>query len=176
MTKFITDDVLEKVSKQRKKVLSIYFVILGVYLFICLGLLLWYWTLPYQSPTINTIKWICYPVTVVFVFVSFLYLNIPFKRVDRFYKMCYQVINSNHDLYEGHFLNYDLTLQNKDGVDYKTLIFIEWNKYKKVNFERHVLVPYEMEFPQIPQKAKVRYYTQANVLCEYEILSTEENG
>lgn len=175
MRQFITDDILENVSKQRKKVLSIYFIMLGIYLFICIGLLLWYWTLPFQSPTINTVKWILYPLTIVFIFVSFLYLNIPFKRVDRFYQMCYHVKHSKHDVYEGCFLDYDPSLHNKDGVDCKSLIFIEWNKYKKVNFERHVLVPYEMDFPEIPPKAKVRYFTQANMLCEYEILSTEEN-
>lgn len=174
MTQFITDEILEKVAIQRKRLLINYFVMLGIYLFICVGLLLWYWTLPFGSPVIDTVKWIMYPLTVVFIFISFVYLCIPYKRVNCFYTMCYHVRNSKHDYYEGYFLDYDPCLQNKDGVDYKSLIFIEWNKYKKVNFERRVLVPYEMEFPQIPKKAKVSYGTQANVLCEYEILSTEE--
>ena len=71
----------------------------------------------------------------------------------------------------GNFLEYDEEIQDKDGVDFKSLVFIEWNKYKKDFFERKVLVFYEKPFPEIPEKANVRYITQGNVLISYEILS-----
>ena len=60
---------------------------------------------------------------------------------------------------------------NKDGVDMKSLIFIEWNKYKNDYFERKVLVFYEKPFPEFAEKATVRYVTQGNVLISYEILN-----
>ena len=73
--------------------------------------------------------------------------------------------------YTGNFLEYDETVQVKDGVDFKSLVFIEWNKYKNDFFERKVLVFNEKPFPEIPEKANVNYVTQGNVLIEYEILS-----
>lgn len=52
----------------------------------------------------------------------------------------------------------------------KSLVFLEWNKYKKGYYERKVLVFYEKEFPEIPEGSGVRFITQGNVLVSYEIL------
>ena len=109
--------------------------------------------------------------TAVFVAFSFIYLGIPFKRVRRYYKMCQHLSTGLRETSVGNFLEYDENIQDKEGVDFKSLVFIEWNKYKKDFFERKVLVFYEKPFPEIPEKANVSYITQGNVLVSYEILS-----
>ncbi|MBR5899939.1 MAG: hypothetical protein IKZ38_00935, partial [Clostridia bacterium] len=68
------------------------------------------------------------------------------------------------------FFEYDETLQFKDGVDFKSLIFIEWNKYKNSYFERKVMVFYERDFPEIQPNSMVKYVVQANILISYEYL------
>ena len=45
------------------------------------------------------------------------------------------------------FLRYDDENQVKDGVDFKQLIFSEWNKFKGEFYERKVLVYLEKEYP-----------------------------
>ena len=88
-------------------------------------------------------------------------------------------INMIHGLKEtfvASFLEYDESLREKDGVDCKSLIFIEWNKYKKEFYERRVLVPFEKEFPKFEPNQNIKFITQGNVLVSYEILpTTEEN-
>lgn len=155
---------------QRKRWLTGFFVGLGIYLAISIPLFVWYCLLPYKSPYISTVKLIHYPITAVFVIFSFIYLGVPFKRVNRFYKMCLNLQTGHREEWTGSFFEYDETLQDKDGVDFKSLVFIEWNKYKNDFFERKVLVFYEKPFPEIPEKATVRYITQSNVLISYEIL------
>ena len=76
-------------------------------------------------------------------------------------------------LLTGSFIEYSESIQDKDGVDFKSLVFIEWNKYKNDFFERKVLVFDEREFPQIKEGQNVTYVTQGNVLVSYKIL--EEN-
>jgi hypothetical protein len=71
----------------------------------------------------------------------------------------------------GSFFEYSESVQDKDGVDCKALIFLEWNKYKKDFFERKVLIPYEKEFPEFTENMNVKYVTQSNLLISYEILS-----
>ena len=61
-----------------------------------------------------------------------------------------------------------------DGVECKTIIFLEWNEYKKIYFERKVLVFYEKEFPQIPENAFVKMVTQGNFLISFEVLEIRE--
>ncbi len=170
MIEYFTPLELEKVAKQRKIVLIIYFIFVGVYAFLSAGLMLWYRALPYQSPTITTVKIIHYAITAVMVIFSACYLGIKYKRVNRFYRNAYHLLNAKNETSTGSFVEYDETVQDKDGVDYKSLVFLEWNKYKNEFFERKVLVFNEKEFPEIPESANVKYVTQANTLLRYEIL------
>ena len=176
MTEYYTDAELNSAKKQKKKTLAVYFIVLGVYLAVSLAFLAYYFTLPYAgyrdtAHKISLIKWGHYGITVIFVIFSFIYLGIKFKRVNRYYKLCVHMSTGIREQSTGSFLECDENIQDKDGVDFKSLVFIEWNKYKKDFFERKVLVFYEKPFPEIPQDANVSYITQGNVLVSYEILS-----
>lgn len=176
MTDYYSEEELNLSKKQRKNTLIIYFIVLGVYILATLGVIIYYITLPYSgykdtSKTITIIKLIEYSVTGLFVIFSFLFLGIKFKRINRYYKICLHMCNGLRETSTGSFLEYDENIQDKDGVDFKSLIFIEWNKYKNDFFERKVLVFYEKPFPEIPVNANVRYITQGNVLISYEILN-----
>ena len=171
MVEYFKEEQFLEAKKQRKKVLIWYFIIMGVYLVASVILFVWYLTLPYKSPTINTVKWIHYPLSAVAVIFSFIYLGIPYKRVNRYYKLNVNLMTGIRETSTGSFFEYNETLQDKDGVDFKSLIFLEWNKYKNDFYERHVLVLKDMEFPQFEENQNISYVTQGNVLISYEILS-----
>ena len=170
MIDYFTEREFLDIKNQRRKVLAIYFLILGIYALISVGLFLWYRTLPYLSSKIIYVKLVHYSITPIFVIFSLIYLGIVFRRVNRFYKVCFNLLNAKKDTSQGIFVKYDEAIQQKDGVDYKALIFAEWNKYKNESFNRKVLVFCEWDFPEIPKDASVKYLTQNNVLVSYEIL------
>lgn len=170
MKEYFTEQQFISAKKQRKIVIGGYIGVMILYVILSVGIFLWYRTFPYLDPRINTAKFIHYSLTALMVIFSFIYLGIPFKRVNRFYRITYQMLTGIRETSTGSFFEYDETLQDKDGVDMKSLIFIEWNKYKNDFFERKVLVFDELEFPKIPENANVRYITQGNVLISYEIL------
>ena len=171
MVTYFEESELAKVKKQRNICRAVYFIILGIYLAVCVADFIWYRTLPYKSDTISAVKAVQYCVSAVFVIFSFIYLGIVYKRVNKYYKLCSHLVDGIKETYTGNFLEYDETVQVKDGVDFKSLVFIEWNKYKNDFFERKVLVFEEKPFPELPEKSNVRYVTQGNVLLTYEILS-----
>ena len=176
MTDYFTEDDLTKVTKQKKRVKAVYYIVLGLYLALSVALLVYYISLPYSGykdteSTVTLIKVIEYVASGLFVIFSFIYLGIKYKRTKRFYKMCYNMATGLRETSTGSFFEYDEKIQDKDGVDFKSLIFLEWNKYKQEFFERKVLVFYEKPFPEIPPEANVTYVTQGNVLVSYEILS-----
>ncbi len=171
MTEFFVNDEFTQAKKQKNITLMIYFIVLAVYLFISLGLWLWFRTLPYMAKEITTVKIIHYPLTFVFMIFSFIYLGICYKRVNKYYKLTKNLITGLKETSTGSFFEYDESLRTKDGVDFKSLVFLEWNKYKKDFYERHVLVLREKSFPQFEENQNVRYVTQGNVLISYEILS-----
>lgn len=161
---------------QRKKVLSLYLVIASLYFCGSIVVLIWYLTLPYMSPTITWVKVVQFSSTALFVVFSFVYLGIPFKRVNRYFKMTRNLATGLKESSTGSFFEYSESLQEKDGVDFKNLIFLEWNKFKNDFFERKVLVYCEKEFPEFEKNANVRYVTQGNVLVSYEILDYKKEG
>lgn len=171
MIDYFNEQELEVVKKQRKKAINLYIIIGVVYLVASVGIVLWFTTLPYQSPTITWVKIIHYSLSALFVIFSFIYLGIVLKRVNRYYKLMFNLHTGIRETSTGSFIEYSENTQDKDGVDMKALIFLEWNKYKNDFFERKVLVPYEKEFPEFTENANVKYVTQSNVLISYEILS-----
>ncbi len=173
MVEFFKQQELDDVKQQKKRVLTWYLIILGVYLLVSVGLILWYVTLPYKSKTITLLKFIHYTLTALMVIFSFIYLGIVFKRVRRFYKMLFNMSVGIRETSTGSFFEYSESKQDKDGVDCKALIFLEWNKYKNDFFERKVLIPYEKDFPEFTENTNVRYVTQSNMLVSYEILDLD---
>ena len=171
MIDFFKEEELEVVKKQRKKVINWYLAIGVIYLVASIAIILWYSTLPYESPTITWVKVIHYSLSAIFVIFSFIYLGIVFKRVNKYFKLMVNMSTGIRETSTGSFIEYSESIQDKDGVDMKALIFLEWNKYKNDFFERKVLIPYEKDFPELTENVNARYITQSNVLISYEILS-----
>lgn len=174
MTEYFKEEYLIKAKAQRKKTLIIYFITLAVYLSISAVLLVVFMKLPYGSKNTSVIKAIEYPLSGIFAIFSVLYFGIKYKRENRFFRFCFNLSNGIKETSTACYLETDDSLEIKDGVDCKSLIFLEWNKYKKDYFERKVLVFYEKDFPKIEQQAQVKFVTQGNFLINYEIIEKEE--
>ena len=174
MIEFYKKEQLSAIKAQEKKSLKKYFAVVLLFVVISLGLCLWFTTLTYKSPTQNVIRWIQYLVTAAFIVFSFVFLGIKYKRERKYCKMLVNIETGRKETSIGSFFEYDDRIFMKDGVDVKSLIFLEWNKYKQDFFERKVLVLAEMEFPVFEENQNVKYVTHGNVLVEYEILPDEE--
>lgn len=171
MVEYFNKDFFLKAQAQRKKTLIIFYIIVGFYLLVSMGLFFWFTTLPYADKTISVIKLIHHVFTGLCVIFGAIYLGIVYKRVNRYYRMTAKMVAGIKETYTGSFLEYDETVINKDGVDVKSLIFVEWNKFKNDFFERKVYVFNELPFPEIEVGKNVKYVTQGNLLISFEILS-----
>ncbi len=174
MQKYYTDEIFIQAKKQRNVNLIIYFSVFAVYLAVSAVLFAFYRVQPYNDEKILTIKILNGIWAGIFVIFSFVFLGIPYKRVNKFYKMCLAIKDGVKTTSVGNFLECNDELRSKDGVDMKALVFLEWSDKKQDYYERQVLVFYEKPFPEIPQGADVKYITKGNVLVEYEILEGEE--
>lgn len=169
MTQFFFESELDDAIVQRKKVLRIYFITLAVYLAISVGFIVYFCTLPYASEKITTVKVLHHVLTGMYAIFSLIYLGIAYKRVNSYCKLLNNLKTGLKETSVGSFFEYDETIQNKEGVDCKALIFLQWNKYKNEYFERKVLVLNEKEYPEFKEQQTVKYVTQGNVLVSYEI-------
>lgn len=175
MTDYFNDEMLIKAKKQRKKVFLVYMAFLSLYFLICLGLFIWYWQLPYKHSQITLVKWITFSVTAIFIVFSFIYLGIPYKRVNKFYKLLLNLKTGLKESTIAEFIETDSQMVIKDGVECKELVFNEWNKFKNDFYKRKVYVFYEFPFPEMGKGDKVNFITQGNVLIKYEIQNNTED-
>lgn len=170
MVEYFKKQELIDAKKQKTKTILIYLIAVMLYFAYAVPMLLWYLSLPYKDPQIVTVKLLQFVGGGIMILFSALYLGIKYKRIRDFYRVCLHLDTGLRETSVGAFLEYDESSQQKDGVDCKALIFIEWDKYKKDFFERKVLVFYEKEFPIFEPNQNVKYVTQGNVLVSYEIL------
>jgi len=168
-----SDSDYENVKKQRKHYKIFIYVSLGIYLAISIVTLLYYMSLPYQSPKISNAKLIQFLVTGIYIIVLYLFLNLKYRRVNCYYKILGYIntgiIESNY----GEFVCFEDTVEVKEGVDFKLMKMSEWSHKKSDFFERKVLIDREKDFPDIKKGQKVKYLTQGNILIEYEIVEGE---
>ncbi len=176
MQKYFKEEYFLQAKRQRNKSLIIYFTTLAVYLAISAIVLVIYRNQPYKSDKILLIKIVNGIFAGLYVIFSFIYLKIPFKRVNKYYKMCFGLVEGLKTTSIGSFVEENPDLYYKDGVDMKTLIFLEWSEKKQDYYERRVLIFYEKPTPQIPSGAEVKYITKGNVLLEYEIIKGDTQG
>lgn len=168
MIKYFDQEEIVKTRKQKRNLMTVFFCVLAAYIATVIIFIIETYNLPFgKSPALY--KLIEYSVTALFVIFCFIFLGIPFRRLNRYYKLVVNLETGIKEENTAAFLDYDDAIHDKDGVDCKALTFLEWNKYKKDYFERKVLVFYEKDFPDIPAGAEVRFITQGNFLIEYEI-------
>lgn len=171
MIEYFKEEILTDAKKQKNKSLLIYLIFVGIYVAFSLVIVFLYTIQPYGSGKIIYIKMAEWVVSAIFVVFSFIYLLIKYKRVKKYYKLCFNLKTGLKEKNSAHYVGVAEGVSTKDGVDCKSLVFLEWNKYKKDFFERKVLVFEEREFPEFKENDNVRYVTQGNVLISYEILS-----
>ena len=171
---YFKKEYLFEAKMQREKTLIGYFIIAFIFVLLTVALFLWYGTLPYQDAKITLVKAIQYVLLALFVIVSVVYLGIKYKRVNKYYKKCLHVNSGLTETSIGSFVEYSESIQTKDGVDFKSVSFLELNKKKDNFFERKVLVFYEKPFPEFEAGQNVRYTTQGNVLKYYEIIEEQD--
>lgn len=130
MTNLYTDEDLRLASKQRNRLLSVYIAICVAYVVFLAAMLGYYISLPYQDEAGIWVQVVTCAVTVLFIFFSFPYMGICFKRCNAYYRMMKFI---SVGLKEGTVLPFeevdDWTVW--DGVDVNVANFTVYDKVKR---------------------------------------------
>ena len=130
MIKYFDKEEVAKAKKQRKKLLTVFFCVFALYLVSVVLFLIKTYNLPY-GVSAAVYKLIEYSLTALFVIFCFIFLGVPFRRVNKYVKFVVNLDTGIKETSVASFLDYDENIHDKDGVDCKALVFLEWNKYKK---------------------------------------------
>ncbi len=156
-------------DKQRFKLKFIYRLILILTLIIVATGIIVRSLLPYKAQLVDIIYTIVIIVTILFIIFSFVYLSIPYARVNDYYKFVYNALNSERIEVKATILEIrsnDVTL--KYGVDYYYIDVLEWSNARKDYVKRSVLVDNEFKNLNIKKSSIITIQTMGNILTAYE--------
>ena len=174
MIQYYDEKEIEISNKQFNKNLFLFLSITFVFLVLIVALFIINYNLPYKASVKTLYQVIGILAILSYVVYSIIFISIKLLRVKRYYMHCINLKEGLRETTTAVFIRFEDELQVKDGVDFKHLIFLEWNKFKGEFYERKVLVYKEKPYPKIEIGSTVTFVTQGNVLIEYEIEKIEE--
>ena len=170
MERVFNDEDFNAIVDQRKKILRVFFIVLGAYILLAAASLIYYTSLPYKDKMQALPKAVMFISTALFVVFLFLYMGIKYHRANKYYKMMYYLSEGMKNVEENYFVGFELNDLQKDSVDAISCVFKTWSKKKKEWMRREAYWDAEKSLPPFEAGDFVRYVVQSNFVIAYEIL------
>ena len=168
------DDDLLLAFKQKQKIFWTYIAVAAVFAVICVLGMIYFVSLPFDSPKQIIPKTIISVATILFVIFSYIFLGIKYIRVRRYYKLISYFSVGMKQVNNSIFLRTEEP-ETKFSVDFNVLTFSEWSKKKSEYMDRKIYTDKEKQIPPFQKGDIVRYLTQGNVILEYEVIGHDDS-
>ncbi len=173
MIKLYRDEDLYDAVLQRRRILGVFFGVLGAYLAGLIALIVYYISLPFEDPNATWVIWVTGILTTLFLFFSFPFMGIKFKRCNSYCKMLKFISVGLKEYSVSPFLEIDDWV-NRDGVDVNVANFAVKGVKRNETMIRSIYVDGEKPFPPFREGDIVKMISQGNLLIEYEIERRKE--
>ncbi len=174
MTEVYSGSELQAELAYRKRFRIIFYSIFGVVAAIDAACVVFAALLPYKSPLAVYPKLVAYGVSALFIVLSYPFLAIKYRRLRAYIKLLTHLSSGLKEGSKGELISFSKDIEVREGVDFRSLNFYEYNDFKKGYFVRKVLLDAEKPRPEINPGEIVHYLTQGNVLMSYRILPRPE--
>ena len=170
MTRLYQDVDLWNAYKQRKRILSGFFIATGLFLAGFFAVFIYFLMLPYEDPNGAWATAVACILAALYIIFLFPYMGICFKRSNAYCKMLKFISLGLKEYAVMPFAGIDDWI-TRDGVDVNVATFRVRNVKRDEEMIRQIYVDGEKDFPPFEEEQTVRVVSQGNLLIEYEILS-----
>lgn len=168
MIRMYSDKDLWEAMRQKRRILSVFFAVTAVYFAGLIALIVYYVSLPYEDPNGTWVIWVASILTAFYLFFTFPYMGICFKRSRAYCKMLRYISLGLKEYACLPFSEIDNWITH-DGVDVNVAVFLIPNAKKNEPMHRQIYVDGEKDFPAFREGERARMILQGNLLIEYEI-------
>ena len=170
MTRLYQDVDLWNAYKQRKRILSGFFIATGLFLAGFFAVFIYFLMLPYEDPNGTWATALACVLTALYIVFLFPYVGICLRRSCAYYKMLRFVSVGLKEYMTAPFAGVE-DWTTVDGVDVNVATFRVHNHKRDEDMIRQIYVDGEKEFPPFEEGQSVRVVSQGNLLISYEILA-----
>ncbi|MBQ3572097.1 MAG: hypothetical protein IJA15_04640 [Clostridia bacterium] len=157
----------------KKRILIGFFISLAVVLAITITLFIFYVRAEYDTPLRTPLLLACIFISSVYAIIMFFIFSIKYKRVASYVKMLHDMDVGMRTEGKNAFVRIDSSVTVKDGVDFISIIVLDWSEKKQEYFERNILFDVEKPIPEFKKGDIIKHVTHANILISYELAQTE---
>jgi hypothetical protein len=165
-----TED-FERAEASRKAILRGFFISLALVLAVCITIFVFYVLQEYNTPLKQPLLITNIVISSVYAIVMFFIFSIKYKRVSSYVKMLIDMQMGIKSESVNTYVRTDSSIVKKDGVDFISIIVLEWSEKKQEYFERRILLDLEKPVPDFKTGDVIKHVTHANILIEYELAS-----
>jgi hypothetical protein len=165
-----TED-FERAEASRKAILRGFFISLTLVFAVCITIFVFYVLQEYNTPLKQPLLITNIVISSVYAIVMFFIFSIKYKRVSSYVKMLIDMQMGIKSESVNTYVRTDSSIVKKDGVDFISIIVLEWSEKKQEYFERRILLDVEKPVPDFKHGDVIRHVTHANILIEYELAS-----
>lgn len=173
MTYVYNKEDYEKSNASKKKILKGFFISLSVIIAINLVIFIYYVRLEYNTSLKLPLLIANIFITSVYAIVMFFIFAIKYRRVASYVRMLYDMQTGIKNEGTNTFVRIDSSLTVKDGVDFISIIVLQWSEKKQEFFERNILFDVEKPLPEFKKGDVIKHITHANILMAYELASSK---
>lgn len=160
-----------KANASKKAILRGFFISLAIVLAVCIGIFVYYVFQEYNTPLKTPLLVANIVISSVYAIVMFFIFAIKYKRVASYVKMLIDMQIGIKAEGVNAYVRTDSSIVKKDGVDFISIVVLEWSEKKQEYFERRILLDVEKPLPDFKPGDVIRHVTHANILIAYELAS-----
>lgn len=172
MIRLYSDEDLWNATRQRNRILKIYLGVLALYVAAFVAIVVLYVSLPYNDPSAVWYIVGASVLTALFIFFSFPFLGICFKRSNAYYKMIKYISVGLKEYDCLPFAGIEDWITH-DGVDVNVATFTVRNRKRDEDMLRQVYIDGEKDFPDFQEGHYAKLILQGNLLIEYELMNEQ---
>ena len=155
-------------TKKKKTLLTIYFVILAIAVASITAIMLIYANEPYGTKLRMPLLIAIILITVIFTAYSFLFFTISYGRLKKYCYYLYYAVFGKKETAKVTLLNYNLSPRDNGGIDFYTINVLIWSDDKNDYVERTVYVDAEFLIEDVKINDIITITTNANYLVAYK--------
>lgn len=162
-----------KTKSARDKILKVFYITFGILFLINVAVFVFFVRQEFETKYKLPLLLFNIITDSVYAIIYFIIFAIKYKRVNSYYKMLKDFNVGLRQEGVNTFVRVDSSLTAKDGVDFISLVFLQWSDKKQEFFERNILLDVEKPIPALKRGDVVKHSTHANILIAYELANAQ---
>lgn len=146
MIELYSTSYYNKIKEKKRKLLTSYFIVLGLFLAVIIAIMITYANEPYGTKLRTPFLVALIVISIVFVVYSFIFFSITYGRLKKYEYYLYFTVFGKHEVIKATVIDVNNSTKDVGGVDFYSFTALVWSDIQNDYVERLIYVDCELNF------------------------------